>query len=124
MEQNLAVYVVRFYGHFMSEHEHLALRHLTASGKATHGRTDKSAQQEAGRHKAFSKLLSRDPMVLELTSDGIEAFTERTASRILAEHGEQIILNNCPRCGALAATPKARQCRVCLHDWHEVSLST
>jgi hypothetical protein len=28
------------------------------------------------------------------------------------------VLNCCPKCDALAKTPKARQCRYCFHDWH------
>ena len=28
------------------------------------------------------------------------------------------------RCGALAKTPKARQCRFCRHDWHDIDTST
>ena len=123
MDRNLAAYVVRYYGYFMTEHEHLALRHLTASAKATHGRSDKSAQQEASRNRTLSELLSQDPAILELASDGIEAFTERVVNRILVEHGDKIVLNNCPRCGVLAKTPKARQCRFCRHDWHDVTTS-
>jgi uncharacterized C2H2 Zn-finger protein len=27
-------------------------------------------------------------------------------------------VNRCPRCGEVAKTPKAKQCRFCKHDWH------
>ena len=124
MDPNLAAYVVRYYGHFMTEHEQLARRHLMATAKATRGRSDKSAQEEARSSKTFSRLLSADPTVLELACDGIKPFMERTAGRIVAEHRSEIFLNNCPRCGALAKTPKARQCRFCRHDWHNSSNST
>ena len=26
--------------------------------------------------------------------------------------------NNCPKCGKLARTPKAKQCRYCFYNWH------
>lgn len=124
MNPNLALYVVGYYGHFLNEQEHIALRHLMATEKVTHGRTDQSAQEEAKSNKALSGLLSQDPVVLELAHDGIDAFMERTADRILAEHGDEIFLNYCPRCGVLAKTPDARQCRFCRHDWHNSSKSS
>jgi len=114
MDPNLAAYVMRYYGHFMTEHEQLARRHLMATDKVTHGMSS----------KAVSGLLTDDPVVLGLTRDGGDVFTERTAGRILAEHGNEIFLNYCPRCGAIAKTPKARQCRFCQHDWHDSSGST
>jgi hypothetical protein len=123
MNPNFAAYVVRYYGRFMSAQEHLALRHLMAAQKATQGRSDKSAQEEARGRNSLSGLLSEDPAILELARDGIEAFEERTARRILAEHGDDIFLNYCPRCGALAKTPDARQCRFCRHHWHNSSKS-
>lgn len=114
MDPNLAAYVVRFYGHFMNKQEQLAHRHLMATEKATYLQSS----------KPLSGLLSDDPAVLDLTRDGGEVFMERTAGRILKEHRSEIFLNYCSRCGALAKTPKARQCRFCLHDWHDSDTST
>jgi hypothetical protein len=62
--------------------------------------------------------------VLELAREGIESFMERTADRILAEYGDEVFLNYCPRCLALAKSPHARQCRFCRHDWHHSAKST
>ena len=45
-------------------------------------------------------------------------FMVRTAQRILDKHSDEITFNYCPRCGGLAKTPKARQCRFCDHGWH------
>src|SRR5271163_558679 len=119
MENEKAGYVLRYYGHLMTGHEQLARRHLEATAKATHGRTDSASQNELrnSSHPLHS-LLSSDPEVLKLTCDGIDAFEVRTSQRILAEHSSEIVFNCCPRCGALAKTPKARQCRSCRHDWH------
>jgi ribosomal protein L40E len=64
-------------------------------------------------------LLSDDPEVLSLTREGFEPFLMRTAERIFNAHQKEIVLNCCPKCGALLAkTPKARQCRFCRYDWH------
>jgi hypothetical protein len=122
MDAEKAQYVLRYYGQLMTTSERLAHRHLMGTEKATHGRTDAVAQREAenSSHPARD-LLSNDPQVLQLASDGIDAFMVRTAQRILDKHSDEIVFNYCPRCGALAKTPKARQCRVCRHDWHSVA---
>jgi hypothetical protein len=122
MDAEKARYVLRYYAQLMTTPERLAHRHLMGTEKATHGRTDVVAQREAenSAHPA-RELLSSDPKVMQLASDGIDAFLVRTAQRILDEHGNEIAFNCCPQCGALAKTPKARQCGVCRHDWHSAS---
>ena len=121
MEPDLAHYVIRYYGHFMTETESLAHRHLIATLKSTLGRSDLDAQEDARKARQFHTLLSDDPEVLRLASEGFQRFVDRTASRILAEHKDDIFLNLCQICGALAKTPRARQCRVCRHDWHDIA---
>ncbi len=121
MDREKARYIIRYYGHWMTAKENLAQRHLFGTGKSMHGRTDAAAQAEARKTSHASTklfLLSNDPEILQLASGGSDSFSERTAQRILDEHGSEIVFNNCPRCGALAKTPKARQCRFCRHDWH------
>jgi hypothetical protein len=116
----LASYVVRYHQHLMLPVERIALRHLEATAKMTHGRTDMAAQLEAKNSQPrFRELLSDDPEVVYLTKLGLEEFLEQTSKRILAECSDQVVLNRCPKCGALARTPKARQCYSCHHDWHE-----
>lgn len=31
---------------------------------------------------------------------------------------EKVFFNNCPKCGKLAITPQAKQCRFCSYNWH------
>ena len=119
LDLDKAWYVVRYYAHFMTVQERLADRHLTATAKVTHGRTDAAAQREVENSlHPVRELLSSDPEALRLASEGIDAFIVRTAQRILDEHASEVVFNYCPRCGALAKTPKARQCRFCRDDWH------
>lgn len=116
-----ANYVFRYFSHLMTEHERLAYRHLVGTIKATRGRSDVEAQEEAkGSVYYLRELLSDQPAVLALARDGFGTFVLRTGQRILNDHRDQIAFNCCPRCGALARTPTARQCRVCRHDWHIV----
>jgi hypothetical protein len=120
MDRHLASYVLRYYARFMTEKEMLANRHLMGTAKFTHGRSDLVAQQEAkNSHPQLRDLFSDDPDVLELARDGAESFVQRTAERILAVHADEIQINRCPRCGEVAKTPKARQCRFCFFDWHQ-----
>src|ERR1700730_12663054 len=86
MNPQLASYILRYYGYLMTNEEKAAHKHLLATLKATHGRSDVVAQQEASEHSHLGKLLSRDPDALKLAGDGIQIFAERAASRILNEH--------------------------------------
>lgn len=105
-------YVIKHCQSYHREEEKRALRrydwdHLTAS-------------EEMNSHftKKEEKLLGfHDHKANELFLMGKESLREHIAKRILAEHGEEII-NLCPKCGALARTPLAKQCRSCFHDWH------
>jgi hypothetical protein len=118
MNPRLSCYVIRYYRHFMTETEQSAQFHLNSAMKALNGRSDKLAQEEARSHIYWLRFMSADPEVLRMSSNGFESFAEMAAKRILDEHREAISLNCCPRCGELARTPTARQCRVCYFDWH------
>jgi hypothetical protein len=120
MDGDVASHIVRYYAQFMTAQEKQVHQHLVGTLKSTHGRSDAVAQQEAkSGPRALRKMLSDDPEVLRLATDGFQKFVERTAKRILNQHSEEIVLNYCPQCGVLARTPKARQCRFCRHDWHD-----
>lgn len=119
MNQQLAYYVVTHYARFMNSQERLAYGHLAGAMKATLGRSDTSAQEEARHSPTFSRMLSNDSAVLTLASEGYEAFLQQAATRILNEHRDKVFLNYCARCGKLARTPKAKQCRSCGYDWHD-----
>ena len=120
MDINEAKYIFAYYGRLMTEHERWAYRHLAGTMKASR-RSDASAQAEAkdAPVERFRELLSDDPQILFLARDGFGPFVERTGQRILNEHRDQIVMNRCPRCGGVARTPQARQCRFCKYDWHD-----
>lgn len=123
MNKKAAIYVIEHYSRFMTLKEKVVYRHLHATMKATKGRSDIDAQEEARQHR-LSRWLSDDPELREMAKDGYELFATRTAERILAEHKEEVLLNYCPRCHELARTPKAQQCRFCGFDWHSVKQTT
>ena len=106
MDRDKAEYVFRYYAHLMTKQEHLAHRHLVGTIKST-GRSDEAAQAKAmGKPGPRRVLFSDDPEVLSLTCEGFEPFLMRTAERIFNAHQKEIVLNCCPRCGALRTLPK------------------
>jgi hypothetical protein len=119
MDQQLANYICRYFGHLMTAQEKFAERHLFAVAKITKGRSDRTAQEEAKKSEhPITELLSTDPEVLKRAEGGWEQFAQRTAEIILATQADKVFVNRCPQCGELARTPKARQCRFCMFDWH------
>lgn len=123
MNPHLIRYVMSYYSSFMNEVERRAYSHLGGTMKATMGCSDDGAQQEARHNRMFARFLSDDRLVLQLTSQGYQAFAERTANRVFVEHENDIFLNLCPRCHELARTPTAKQCRFCGFDWHPANQS-
>ncbi|WP_316634390.1 hypothetical protein [uncultured Flavobacterium sp.] len=64
------------------------------------------------------RFLTTDNEVLKLLENGYPEFIKNTAIRIFNEHENQLELNLCPKCGKIARTPKAKQCRFCGNNWH------
>ena len=56
--------------------------------------------------------------VEELVSLGHDELCRRVGAQVVAEHGDAVFLNRCPRCHRIPTTLEARQCRWCHHDWH------
>lgn len=75
--------------------------------------------ENSSRVKIYYKngWLSTDPTVLDLLKYGYDTFEENIVQRIMRETPEKVFFNNCSKCGGLARTPYARQCR-CGHNWH------
>jgi hypothetical protein len=109
----------------MTEKEKLAARLLFGTQKAMRGGSDLAAQQAAKNTQIpyLKNMMSDDPEVLALTSNGVNRFVEQTGERIWADHAVGIFVNRCPNCGQVAKTPKAKQCRFCWHDWHDPQAS-
>jgi hypothetical protein len=51
MDKHEAVYVFQHYGHLMTLQERQAYRHLAGTIKATHGRDDVAAQEDAKKDR-------------------------------------------------------------------------
>jgi len=118
VNRETAHYVLCYFGHLMTKDEHRAHRHLSGTLKATFGRSDAAAQEQAWQAGVFRDMMSENQSVLRLAADGYDAFIERTAERILRDSSDKVRFNLCPKRGELTRTPRAKQCRFCGHDWH------
>ena len=58
-----------------------------------------------------------DPVVIQAVAQGEEAFRLAVRDRVLRDHPE--LIARCPKCKRVLRTPRAKQCRWCLHAWHE-----
>ena len=67
---------------------------------------------------AKKRFLTKDQNALKLLENGYSEFIINTAIRIYNEHRNELKLNLCPKCGKIARTPNAKQCKFCSHDWH------
>ncbi|RKG69008.1 hypothetical protein D7V80_10355 [Corallococcus sp. CA054B] len=65
------------------------------------------------------RWLTDDPAVLSLLTEGKAGLGRAIEQRLRAELAGELVINRCPKCGALARTSKARQCRQCPHTWRD-----
>ncbi|WP_164012379.1 hypothetical protein [Pyxidicoccus trucidator] len=102
LKDPLLEYLLRHYRDLLSESEQKA---------ATVGRIQ-TADGE--------KWATDDRESLSLLARGREALAANLEARLLAEHPGKVVINRCPKCGGVARTPQAKQCRFCQHTWREV----
>jgi len=110
---DLAIYIINYYSHLMTFEEKVA--HKSMMGEFKIQSATSSSMKEALR----KQWISDDPKVLELLLGGPDAFGARVRDRVMRDHSDEVFLNCCPRCGALAKTPTAKQCPKCFFSWHE-----
>lgn len=103
-------YIISYYSGLMTDDERLALRYHMYTYKTS----DNPAMRIALTEKGWIK---NDARTLALLKNGYGEFELNVARRIMRETPEKVFLNNCHKCGKLARTPLARQCRYCGHSW-------
>jgi uncharacterized OB-fold protein len=114
-------YILDYYSRFMTLKEVAAMKHYMTSFKFP---KTASADDDTKNLLLEKGWLSSDKDVAELLKDGYKQFRQNTAERILKENKEKIYFNDCPKCGKLARTPQAKQCRYCGYSWHKQVVAT
>jgi hypothetical protein len=110
---DLTHYLFKNYSALMTPTERNAYLVLLLSYKGEHSNSEKMKTHMRQRFQ------SADPEVLALLAQGAREFYITTRNRLLRDHSKDIFLNHCPKCGALARTPKACLCPACSHTWFE-----
>jgi hypothetical protein len=108
----LTDYIFGYYYNLLTLEEKAAYKSILGESKIEN--TDNPAMKRMLRRG----WVSSDSKVRSLLADGEEAFMNGVCDRVLREHRDEVFLNNCPRCGALARTPQAMQCPKCFLSWH------
>lgn len=110
----LADYIFEYCSEYFTEIERKANNH--------HFGTFKFDKYPDNTHPKIDELKNRflttEKDSLKLLENGYKEFIKKTATRIYNEHKNELKLNLCPKCGKIARTPKAKQCRFCAYDWH------
>ena len=109
----LTHYVFHNYSWLMTVAEKGAYKALMVERKAEHSSSDNMK-----RHLRL-RFESSEPAVVALLDKGAREFLIPKRDRLLRDHSGDIFLNRCPKCGALARTPKACLCPSCGHTWYE-----
>ena len=109
----LTTYIFDYYYNLLTLEEKAAYKSILGERKI------ENAESPAMKKMLRRGWVSSAPEVQALLSDGEEMFMERVRDRVLREHRGELFLNHCPRCGALARTPRAKQCPTCFFSWHD-----
>ena len=109
----LTHYIFHNYRGFLSVAETAAFKIVVAEEKA------RRASTEEARRRLRSQFGSSGPAVSALLEKGPIEFLITARDRLLNEHANEIFINRCPKCGALARTPQACLCPACNHTWYD-----
>jgi hypothetical protein len=112
VDKETATYIISYFSELLTENERAALKHHSSTIKLSDN--DNPTFTKMYKQKGW---LTDDRIVLDLLKDGYDNFEMQTAKRILADSRDKVFLNKCPKCGLLARTPKAKQCRHCGQNW-------
>lgn len=112
-QKELSNYIVRNCRDLFTPFERQVLDRIVLEGKRRSYGEDwwVSFREDFG---AGNRSLTEDPELLAALADWSNLL-QTICDRIVKERGEQI-LNRCPQCRAIRATPKAKYCVWCRYD--------
>lgn len=107
----ITYYIFNYRQDLLANEENKAYRHLTVLQNI-------EFVESETQKRLMRKWLSTDEKVLKLLENGENNFYKQTIERVFRNNPNEEILNLCPKCNALARTPKAKQCQKCFYSWH------
>lgn len=109
-----ANYIIKHYLGLLTEPEMIALKHHRHALKLY------ELPDSELRTKIYlrNQWLTDEPEILAQLDEKYVQFILNCAEHILKEHPNEVFFNGCTKCGKLARTPQAKQCRFCGYDWH------
>lgn len=121
MNIETAYYIIHHFPRLLTLTEIAALNHSNFMFKLRKPENYNStgAYEERLKWLKEHNLITDDPNALNLLKLGREQFYINAANRIVEETPKKIFFNYCSKCGELARTPYARQCKKCGHNWHD-----
>lgn len=122
---SLSDWVIERYAVLMTPTEAAAHARLLLTRRATYGDTSAQAQAQVTsstiNQRQYPEACAADPAVIELARDGIEAFVQRTAARILREFSDELDLPRCGTCRAVLDPPTSSRCAACARGGSEAA---
>ena len=109
---DLTWYVLYHYGNLMTTQEEMLYYRLQPLMKMQNASLQKKCGSDEGYKPADAQLTKR------FKEENPVRVLREISDRIIRDHGSDIIINRCPKCERLVATPRAKQCKTCGHDWH------
>jgi hypothetical protein len=121
MNIETAYYIIRHFPRLLTPTEIAALKHNISMFKMQKQENSRSIEVYEEGIKWFKEhnLITEDAEALSLLDGGSKQFYINTATRIVKQTPEKVFFNNCSKCGLLARTPYARQCKGCGFKWHD-----
>jgi hypothetical protein len=115
MDSELVKYLVTYYTGLLSVKEKLLIKHAKSHLTLTRETLGDFIKEVnwVDKFADTSHYFNDNSNPLRITNDNFDILI---ASRILETKRDHIFLNYCPKCGRLARTPTAKQCR-CGHSW-------
>ncbi len=120
MDIEIARYIITWYSSLLTLEEAAALKHKDSIFKLLTAADMESTEAYEARKQLLQKQgwVSGNPKVLSMVEKENDRMIIEMATDVLARSGDKVYFNRCPKCGSLARTPKAKQCRACFHSWH------
>lgn len=121
----LTAYIFKHYRQFLTADEQALDRLHIVRIKQFGARLRYPANASSERDRKLERLFQVNALAKNhpglyrrLQSSTIAAEMAAARDRILRDFAGHIVLNECPQCGALCLTPRAKACLECGHTWH------